>query len=212
MEVAGMKLLSVYDKAFRKYGSVLQGYDWSDLFEELRRLPCQEEGVTYVASVEALENCAGFSAMKNRGFGGMDIQIGYVGGKNKILNCLEYHKSSEFNIAADDVVLVLGLEADITDGTYDLEKTEAFLLPAGVGVELFATTLHYAPFGCSEEENYHVACVLPRGTNEERPPIEPESVEDRMCFGRNKWMLAHPEAPEAKNGACIGLTGENIRY
>lgn len=27
---------------------------------------------------------------------------------------------------------------------------------------------------------------------------------------RNKWLLAHPESQEAKNGAYIGLTGKNI--
>ena len=27
---------------------------------------------------------------------------------------------------------------------------------------------------------------------------------------RNKWLLAHPESEEAKNGAHIGLTGLNI--
>ena len=27
---------------------------------------------------------------------------------------------------------------------------------------------------------------------------------------RNKWLLAHPDSDEAKNGAHIGLTGENI--
>ena len=27
---------------------------------------------------------------------------------------------------------------------------------------------------------------------------------------RNKWLLAHPESKEAKNGAHIGLSGVNI--
>ena len=31
-----------------------------------------------------------------------------------------------------------------------------------------------------------------------------------MLFAANKWLLAHPDAPEAKNGAYVGLTGENI--
>ena len=35
-----------------------------------------------------------------------------------------------------------------------------------------------------------------------------------MCFenatARNKWLLAHPESKEAKNGAHIGLCGVNI--
>jgi hypothetical protein len=27
---------------------------------------------------------------------------------------------------------------------------------------------------------------------------------------RNKWLLAHPESAEAKDGAHIGLKGDNI--
>ena len=27
---------------------------------------------------------------------------------------------------------------------------------------------------------------------------------------RNKWLLAHPDSEEAKNGARIGLVGKNI--
>ena len=27
---------------------------------------------------------------------------------------------------------------------------------------------------------------------------------------RNKWLLAHPESKQAKNGAHIGLSGDNI--
>ena len=32
------------------------------------------------------------------------------------------------------------------DFTYDTSKVEAFLVPAGTAVEIYATTLHYAPF------------------------------------------------------------------
>ena len=27
---------------------------------------------------------------------------------------------------------------------------------------------------------------------------------------RNKWLLAHAEAPEAQNGAYVGLVGKNL--
>ena len=38
----------------------------------------------------------------------MPIQIGYCNGPNSTLNGLEYHKSSEINIAITDMVLLLG--------------------------------------------------------------------------------------------------------
>ena len=34
--------------------------------------------------------------------------------------------------------------------------------------------------------------------------------DDARLFAANKWLIAHPEASEAGQGAVIGLTGENI--
>ncbi|MBP3210301.1 MAG: DUF4867 family protein, partial [Oscillospiraceae bacterium] len=36
------------------------------------------------------------------------------------------------------------------------------------------------------------------------------SAEDRLLRACNKWLLAHPESPEALNGAYIGLRGKNL--
>ena len=33
---------------------------------------------------------------------------------------------------------------------------------------------------------------------------------DAYGWGCNKWLLAHPDAPEAAQGAYVGLVGENI--
>ena len=65
-----------------------------------------------------------------------------------MLNALEYHRSSEANVAATDVILLLGQQSDITDDfKYDTAQLEAFFVPAGTAVELYATTLHYTPIG-----------------------------------------------------------------
>jgi hypothetical protein len=55
-----------------------------------------------------------------------------------------------------------------------------------------------------------VAIVLPKGTNIAKPDFAPVSEEDRWMTARNKWLLAHPDSAEAKDGAHIGLKGENI--
>ena len=52
--------------------------------------------------------------------------------------------------------------------------------------------------------------ALPRGTNLERPVMENKTAEDALLTACNKWLLAHPDSSEAKNGAKIGLSGENI--
>ena len=206
-----MKLYSVYDKEFNNFGIVLNGYHYEELFKKLEKTQIPESGIVYVASDDALESCDTAKEMEIRGFGGYPVQLGYVNGVNRTMNCLEYHKSSEYNIAMNDVVLVLGQEKDIVDGKFDTSHCMAFLLPAGCGVELFGTTLHYAPFNVCDD-GYRVICVLPKGTNGEKIDFECKNAEDKMCFGINKWLMAHKDAPEVGSGAYIGITGENITY
>lgn len=87
------------------------------------------------------------------------------------------------------------------------ELVEAFLLPKGTAVEVYATTLHYAP--CSVDgQKFQVAVVLPKDTN---LPLEKEhnGWEDRLLAAKNKWLIGHPEGGLPED-AYIGLTGKNI--
>jgi hypothetical protein len=206
-----MKIHSVSDKAFKRYGQVLEGYDFTELLKVLIDIsPKPKDGAVYKASNPEFEVLPIAKELQNRGFGGLPIQIGYCNGTNSKLNCLEYHRNSEFNIAADDVILLLGCQADLEDYALDTEKVEAFLLLAGTGVELFATTLHYVPCGAKVGEGFRVVNVLPKGTNGEKPDGLLSTGEDRLCMGLNKWLLAHEEADEASQGAFVGLIGKNI--
>lgn len=205
-----MVIHSVFSPEFRAYGQVLEGYDFSNLFRicrEVIRLP--GDGFDYCASLPELEALPVATALQDRAFGGLPIQIGCCFGHNRTLNCLEYHKSSELNIAADPVVLLLGRQADLEHDCLKTDTVQAFLVPTGTGVELFATTLHYAP--CHVERGgYRVLCVLPRGTNGPKPSGIPPQGEGRLCMGANKWLIAHTDAPEAAAGAFVGLKGENL--
>jgi len=206
-----MKVYSVHDEKFKKYGFVLTGYDFSELFENLCKVGMPDKGITYVASEPTLEKCTEAEKMKIRGFGAMPVQLGYVSGRARQMNGLEYHKSSEYNIPMNDVIVLLGMQQDIADGKYDSSKCEAFLIPGGTGVELYGTTLHYAPLNV-HEDGYRMICVLPRGTNAPKIEFEEKSTDDKMCLGTNKWFMAHADAPEAKDGAYVGITGENIKF
>jgi hypothetical protein len=206
-----VKIYKITDKEFKEYGCVLEGYDYSEIFERLKKVEIPQKGITYVASVDALEECEDAKKMGARGFGGYPVQLGYVCGINSEMNCLEYHKSSEFNIAMDDIILILGKVQDISDGVFDSGLCKAFCVPAGVGVELYATTLHYAPFNVNKE-GYRVICVLPKGTNEQKKELEIKTDEDKMCFGVNKWLMAHKDAPDVSDGAYIGITDKNIKF
>ena len=68
----------------------------------------------------------------------------------------------------------------------------------------------YAPCNAEKDGCFRVAVVLPRGTNTDKPAFAPVSEEDKWMTARNKWLLAHPESKEAKNGAHVGLAGLNI--
>ena len=77
-------------------------------------------------------------------------------------------------------------------------------------MEVYATTLHYAPCHTNAAEGFCTAVVLPRGTNTEKPSIVQRGGEDALLWARNKWLLAHAASDEAAQGAYVGLAGENI--
>ena len=205
-----MKIYSVKDAEFIPYGKVLEGYDTAELLEAMEKIEMPEEGTAYRPGIESLEECAIFGQLQDRAYGGMPIQLGMCWGHNTRLNCLEYHRDSEVNVGTKDFILLLAKEDEIVDGVLDTEKVKAFRVPKGVPVEVYATTLHYAPCHTCPHCGFRVAVVLPKGTNTEKPAIQAGNDEDAWLWARNKWLLAHPDAKEAKNGAHIGLRGENI--
>ena len=204
-----MEILSVNDKEFAAYGKVHKGYDVSELLEALDKSTPLPDGVGYVPSEAALENTRLFGLLQNNAYGGMPIQLGWCNGHNTKLNCLEYHRDSEINVGEQDFILLLAKEDEIEDGQLDTAKVKAFRVLAGTAVEVYGTTLHYAPCQTAKT-GFRVAVVLPKGTNTEKPAFEPQSEEDIWMTARNKWLLAHPDSSEAKSGAHIGLTGKNI--
>ena len=202
-----MKIQKVTDPAFRKYGQVLEGYDFTSLIKEMKHTPVPED-VIYVPSVEELEALDVMKDLQNKGYGGLPVQIGYCNGHNKKLNAVEYHRNSELNVAITDLVLLIGHQQDIEpDHTYDTSKIEAFLVPAGTGIEVYATTLHYAPCHVNDG-GFQCVVVLPKGTNTELTFTTEKTGEDSLMTAKNKWLIAHEDAKI--EGAFNGLKGENI--
>lgn len=209
-----MKILSVNDAAFRKYGRVVTNVDFTELIQKMKETPIPD-GVVYEPSVESLESLPVMQALSETAYGEMPIQIGYCNGHNTKLNALEYHRDSEINVAATDAILMLGLLQDVeADHTYDTSKVEAFLIPAGTAVEVYATTLHYAPCGV-DGNGFQVTVVLPRGTNY---PLKKEHAktsgtatdnEDCLITAVNKWLIGHAEGG-LDEGSFLGLKGKNL--
>ena len=209
-----MKVQKVTDPAFKKYGHVITNVDLTELITAMKSTPCPDD-VVYVAGDPALEALAVSKDLQRVCFGELPIQVGYCNGHNQKLNAVEYHRCSELNIAATDAILILGLQTDIEDDyTYDTSKMEAFLLPAGTGVEIYGTTLHYAPCGV-DGAGFQVTIVLPAKTN---APLDVSHAaknpaacadEDALLAAVNKWLIAHAEGNQAE-GSFIGLKGENL--
>ncbi|MBP5624338.1 MAG: DUF4867 family protein [Lachnospiraceae bacterium] len=210
-----MEILSVNSKEFKEYGRVITNVDFSALVEAMKKTPCPE-GVVYEPSIAELEALDVAKEISNVTYGEMPIQIGYCNGHNSMLNALEYHRDSEINVAATDAVLMLGLMKDVEDDfTYDTSKVKAFLVPAGTAVEVFATTLHYAPCGV-DGKGFQVSIVLPKGTNyplkTAHAKVNADGTapsEDALITAVNKWLIGHKEGG-LDAGSFLGLKGKNL--
>ena len=207
-----MKIHSVFDPAFKRYGQVVEGLPdtVSELLEALQKTPLPE-GTGYVPEEPLLQELPAAVEISEHCYGGMPVQLGWCNGHNTRLNCLDYHRDSEFNLGTEDFILLLAKQEEISEGTLDTSLVRAFRVPAGTLVEVYATTLHYAPCHVDADKGFRVLVALPKGTNTEKPDITPLTAEDKMLWACNKWLLAHPDSNEAKAGAYVGLSGENIR-
>ncbi|MDP2791021.1 MAG: DUF4867 family protein [Rectinemataceae bacterium] len=213
-------ILDLTASDFLRYGRILN-LDVSSiavLADEITSIDSQAN--RYVASLPDLERHPSAEALKPF-FGYADIQVGYCNGPNSRLNAVEWHKSSEIDVAVTDLVLILGNRDDIDEaGRVDSGALRIFFIPAGAVVELLPEVLHFSP--CKvHPEGFKSLIILPRGTNEALPmenptaqPIAEPSVpvpESRFLFMKNKWLIAHPERlPLIQRGAYPGIVGENI--
>ena len=122
-----------------------------------------------------------------------------------------YHRDSEFNLGTEDFILLLAKLDEVENGKLDTAKVKAFHVPAGVLVEVYATTLHYAPCHTDASKGFRVMVALPKGTNTAMPAgFKTNGGDDEKLWACNKWLLAHPDSAEAAQGAYVGLTGVNI--
>ena len=206
-----MKIYSVFDPEFKPYGQIVKGLDEAvqEILAGLAETPLPD-GVGYVPTDPILQELPAAVEISEHCFGGMPVQLGWCNGHNTKLNCLEYHRDSEFNLGTEDFILLLARQEEIVDGILDTSKVKAFKAPAGTLIECYATTLHYAPCHADASKGFRVLVALPWLTNTDRPVMENKTAEDEIMTARNKWLLAHPDSSEAKSGARVGLSGENI--
>ncbi|MBE7087641.1 MAG: DUF4867 family protein [Clostridiales bacterium] len=200
-----MKIYSINDERFAKYGRVLENPFFNDLCEQSKNIEIPETGCSYLASVEAFETPKALEYFSQY-FGQMPIQMGYCWGRNSLLNAIEWHKTSEVHCALEDMVVLLGYFGDIKNNEYDSSKIEAFLVEKGQAIEVYETTLHFCPVKANGGVFKNVV-ILPKGTN--TPLEKPNS--DKLLVAKNKWLLAHPECKKQVDlGRIAGIKGKNL--
>jgi len=208
-----IKIKGLLDSKFKEYGRILVNYNFNQIIDYLvYKTEIPEKGNIYVASIEEVEKFNITKVIERAFYGEMPVQIGYCNGKNSTLNGLEYHKGSEINIAVTDFVLLLGNIKDIENNSYESSKIEAFYIPKGTAIEIYQTTLHFAP--CKANKGgFKCIVILPKETN---LPLDNKSVataqaEEKLLFMKNKWLIVHPSRKALiEKGAYVGIVGENI--
>ena len=105
----------------------------------------------------------------------------------------------------DDLVLLLARQEDVKNAKVNSNDIKAFLLKKGDCVSLYPYIFHFSPCKLSNE-GFRCAIILTDKTN-----MDLESIpKDNALWKINKWLFAHEDSSQAKNGAYIGIEGENI--
>ena len=201
-----MKILSIDDPLFALYGEKvdIETEEFVKYLHTSAKMP--KEGNIYVRDDTNMSELKGAKEIKESVYGLSDIEIGYCNGFNSLLNCMEYHNCPEVDIAGDDLILILGNKEDIVDGMIDSSSLRAFYVKKGEAVCLYPYTFHFSP--CKVNDNgFRSVIVLSDKTNMDLP----YASSDKKLWKVNKWLYAHPDSPQAKLGAYIGIKGENIK-
>ena len=206
-----LPLYSVQDPEFTRFGRVVD-FNASALLDACRKdVQMPEGGVRYEPDIPALEALPDFANVQRTLRGEGSCQIGCCWGYNNKLNCLEYHRASEHNIAVTDLVVLLAAQQDLNGFTLPAGSITGFLVPAGTTVELYATTLHYAPCQTSQA-GFMDVIILPRGTNHPLQNARPAGGDGPLLWAKDKWLIAHPYSKaDVDAGAYPGIMGENFQ-
>ncbi len=206
----GLPLFSVEDESFAPYGRVLGGAD-AALSAALDGTELPAEGNLYHASEASLEALPLMARLRRLAFGEMEIQAGFCNGRGFTLNALEYHKCSEVNYSTTGLVLLLALPGDLAGDSLDAGRIRGFYLPPETLVEIYPRTLHFAPCRV-RETGFTCLVVLEKGVNAPLERVDPAAAgEEKLLWMQGKWLLCHPDSPQAQKGAFVGIRGENLR-
>lgn len=204
-----LPLDSALSPAFRPFGRAVS-FEAAALMATCEQAaPMPESGTRYEPSLPALEALPDFARAQSQLRGEGAMQIGCCWGYNTHLGALEYHRASEHLIAVSDVTLLVAPLQAMEGFTLPAGQVRAFLVPQGTTVELYATTLHFAPCQTADT-GFRAIIILPRGTNRPLNGPRPEGGDGPLLWAQDKWLIAHPTHASVSRGAFPGIAGEDI--
>lgn len=206
-----IKLFDIHDKLFSQYGRILDNSNFVEAQKYLNeQTEIPHEGNIYIAHDSTFFGALSNTSQYDNLFNGVELEYGYVNGKNNTLNAVEYHNSYEINIAATPMIILLGKYEDIHNKKYETNRLQAFYVPECTTILLYPKVLHFSPFR-SISLGFKCGVILPFGTNMNFINASDIKKEEDYClFKTNKWLLAHKENQKAINsGAYVGLIGKN---
>jgi hypothetical protein len=211
-----LEIQDVFQPDFARFGRVHPRIRPGSALDYARVHALPQNGVAYEPSIPGLEADADFiKSITQEIFGDMPVEIGWVYGHNTDLGGLEYHKSSEALAAVTDLVVLLGSFQEIRwspTPKFDSSTVKAFYVPAETTLEIYPLTLHFAPLSVDRQTGFCALVGLPTWTNLPLDEFPSKTGENILLFGRNKWLLVHPEAADlVQQGAYAGITGPNLR-
>lgn len=197
----------VTDPAFALYGRVVTLPHQNELAETLATnttIPAEKN--VYVRDDPQFLTADQRADIGRDFYGEQAIEIGYCNGNSDRINAFEWHNCSELNLATTDLVLFLAHRKDLDGKTMTTDKAHAFFVPAGTAIEVYPTTLHFAPIRVWQS-GFKCLVILTADTN---TPLNSDRQPDDLLFQHNKWLITHPENTRmVNNGAFAGLSGTN---
>lgn len=201
-----IEIIDVDDVRFKEYGRVINEVNSFKIVKYSKsEIKIPKDGNIYNASSKILEAFDIIGEIKNKIYGGLEIQVGSCAGQNTKLTGLEYHQGSETIIAVTDCIVMIGKLQDMGHDKFDSKKIETFYVKKGQIVELYATTLHYTP--CKvDEDGFITLVILLKGTN-----TVIEGSNNILLTKKNKYFITHKsQENKVKDGAFPGLIGDII--
>ncbi|MGM9904900.1 DUF4867 family protein [Lactobacillus sp.] len=202
-----LTILEASDPDFAQYG-VKYDYPLDEIEQVMAQVEMPAKGSSYLQKIPALEKTETIQRIGRDVFAGMPVDAGATIGHTDDFSAFEYHQCSELNIMLDDVLMVLAKRQTLDQrGKIDPQKDgQLFYVPKGSIVELYNTTLHYAPIQITKA-GYKVIVVVLHGTN--LPLPDGFKSDNPRVVKQGKFQVVHPSRKDKiAQGYQVALTGD----